>query len=87
METKKTCFVVQGFGKKTDFKTGRVLDLDASYDVIKEAVKAAGLECIRADEIPHSGLIDKPMYEQILNADLVIADLSTSMTMSAGTYS
>ena len=74
----KTCFVVQGFGKKTDFRTGRVLDLDASYEVIKEAVEAAGFECIRADEIEHSGLIDKPMYEHILHADLVIADLSTS---------
>ncbi len=79
METdKKKCFVVQGFGKKTDYRTGRALDLDASYEVIREAVEAAGLECIRADEIAHSGLIDKPMYEEILNADLVIADLSTS---------
>ena len=67
METdKKKCFVVQGFGKKTDYRTGRALDLDASYEVIKEAVEAAGLECIRADEIKHSGLIDKPMYEEIL---------------------
>lgn len=77
-DTKKKCFVVQGFGEKTDFRTGRKLDLDASYDVIKEAVENAGLECIRADEIQHSQIIDKPMYESILNADLVIADLSTS---------
>ncbi|MGC2167214.1 MAG: TRAFs-binding domain-containing protein [Gallionella sp.] len=73
----KTCFVVQGFGKKTDFTDGRILDLDASYSVIKEAVEAAGLECIRADEIKHSGTIDLPMYQQLLMADLVIADLST----------
>lgn len=72
-----TCFVVQGFGKKTDFTDGRVLDLDASYAVIKEAVEAAGLECIRADEIQHAGTIDLPMYQQLLQADLVIADLST----------
>lgn len=72
-----TCFVVQGFGKKTDFTDGRILDLDASYAVIKEAVQAAGLECIRADEIVHSGAIDLPMYEQLLRADLVVADLST----------
>ena len=75
---KKTCFVVQGFGKKTDHKTGRVLDLDASYEVIKEAVENADLTCIRADEIQHSGVIDKPMFQQLLEADLVIADLSTS---------
>jgi len=53
------------------------LNLDASYDVIREAVEAAGLECTRADEIQHSGTIDEPMYEQLLEADLVIADLST----------
>jgi tetratricopeptide (TPR) repeat protein len=73
----KTCFVVQGFGKKTDFTDGRVLDLDASYAIIKEAVLACGLRCLRADEIEHSGTIDVPMYEQLLRADLVIADLST----------
>ena len=74
---KKTCFVIQGFGKKQDYQTGRTLDLDASYEVIKEAVVDAGLECIRADEIKHSGTIDTPMFEQILGADLVVADLST----------
>jgi tetratricopeptide (TPR) repeat protein len=71
------CFVIQGFGEKTDFTTGRKLNLDASYAVIKEGVEAAGLKCIRADEIQHSGVIDVPMYEHILRADLVIADVST----------
>jgi MAP3K TRAFs-binding domain len=76
---KGTCFVVMGFGKKTDFETGRTLDLDKSYrNMIKPAVEAAGLKCARADEIVHSGLIDVPMYEQLLNADVVVADLSTS---------
>ena len=79
----QTCFVVQGFGKKTDYSDGRVLDLDASYAVIKEAVEAAGLKCIRADEIQHSGTIDVPMYQQLLRADLVIADLSTSNVNAA----
>jgi Tetratricopeptide Repeats-Sensor len=74
-----TCFVVMGFGKKTDFETGRVLDLDQSYiNLIKPAVEAADLKCIRADEIVHSGLIDVPMYEQLLKADVVVADISTS---------
>jgi len=73
------CFVVMGFGKKTDFETGRVLDLDQSYiNLIKPAVEAARLKCIRADEIVHSGLIDVPMYEQLLKADVVVADISTS---------
>jgi len=79
----KCCFVVQGFGKKTDYTDGRVLDLDASYEVIKMAVETAGLECIRADEIIHSGTIDVPMYQWLLNADLVIADLSTNNVNAA----
>jgi hypothetical protein len=76
---KGTCFVVMGFGKKTDFETSRTLDLDKTYEyIIKPAVGDAGLKCVRADEIKHSGLIDVPMYEQLLNADVVVADLSTS---------
>src|SRR5580692_1212067 len=76
---KGTCFVVMGFGKKTDFQTGRVLDLNKSYQyMIKPAAESAGLECVRADEIVHAGLIDVPMYRQLLTADVVIADISTS---------
>jgi hypothetical protein len=37
--------------------------------MIKPAVEAAGLKCVRADEIVHSGLIDVPMYEHFLNVD------------------
>ncbi len=68
-----------GFGQKTDYQTGRVLDLDKSYRyIIKPAAEEAGLECKRADEIIHSGLIEVPMYDQLLTADVVIADISTS---------
>ena len=75
----KKCFVVMGFGQKTDLATGRVLDLDKTYRVLIEpAVTQAGVECIRADSILHSGLIDRPMYELLFGADLVIADLSTA---------
>ena len=74
-----TCFVIMGFGQKTDLATGRVLDLDKSYkNIIKPAVIAAGYECVRADEIQHSGVIDVPMYEMLFAADLVVADLSTA---------
>jgi hypothetical protein len=75
---KKTCFVVMGFGVKTDFETGRKYDLDMTYqNIIKPAVEAAGVSCVRADEIVHAGMIDKPMYDQIFRADLVVADIST----------
>jgi len=75
------CFVVMGFGKKTDYQSSppRVIDLDKTYhNIVKPAVVEAGFECIRADEIIHSTVIDKPMYEHLREADLVIADLSTS---------
>lgn len=76
---KKKCFVVMGFGTKTDFQQQKPYDLDKSYRIIiKKAVEEAGLECIRADDIVHSGIIDLPMYEMLLGADLVVADLSTS---------
>jgi hypothetical protein len=74
----KTCFVVQGFGEKTDLASGRTFDLNASYEVIKEAVESTGLRCVRADEVVQSGTIEGPMYEWLFNADLVIADLSTA---------
>lgn len=78
-DAKGTCFVVMGFDKKTDFETGRTLDLNKSYkNIIKPAVEAAGLKCLRADEIVHTGVIDLPMYQQLLQADVVVADLSTS---------
>jgi len=79
MTKKKTCFVVMGFGPKVDFETGRTLNLDATYqNLIKPAIEDAGLECYRADEITHSGNINVPMYQQILTADVVVADVSTA---------
>ena len=37
----------------------------------------AGLRCVRADEIAHAAVIDLPLYEYLLSADVVIADIST----------
>jgi hypothetical protein len=31
-ERQLTCFVVTGFGNKTDYSTGRVLNLDKTYE-------------------------------------------------------
>lgn len=76
--SQKVCFVVMGFGKKTDHESGRTLDLDATYEaIIKPAAEAENLRCIRADEFKHSGIIDTLMYEMLLRADLVVADIST----------
>ena len=79
MAKKRSCFVIMGYGVKTDYASGRVLNLDKTYEnIIKPAVEELGLECIRADEIRHSGIIDVPMYEYLVGSDIVIADLSTS---------
>jgi len=76
---RKVCFVSMPFGEKVDFETGRKLNMDATYrSMIKPAVEQAGFECVRADEIVHSGNINVPPYKQLLEADMVISDLSTS---------
>lgn len=74
----KICFVIMGFGKKTDYASGRTIDLDKTYqNIIRPAVEESGFRCIRADEIQDSGLIDKSMYALLVHSDLVIADIST----------
>ena len=75
---KKICFVIMGFGKKSDPDLGKTYDLDKTYKhIIRPAVIAAGFECVRADEIKDSGLIDKSMYAFLMQADLVVADITT----------
>ena len=78
---RKVCFVIMGFGQKTAYSKGqkpRVLDLDATYQtIIKPAVEDAGLRCIRADEMLNAGMINTRMYEMLLRAELVVADIST----------
>jgi hypothetical protein len=78
----RSCFVVMGFGEKTDFETGRLLNLDKSYqNIIKPAAIESGLDCRRADEMATtSGLINAEVLRELLTADLVIADLSTNNT-------
>ena len=78
--TVPVCFVIMGYGEKINYKADpiRTLDLDKTYDIIKAAVTDCGVECVRSDEEVISGVIDKPMYENLFNADIVIADLSTS---------
>ncbi|HOF17238.1 MAG TPA: TRAFs-binding domain-containing protein [Bacteroidales bacterium] len=78
MTSKKICFVITGFGPKTDFETGRIIDLDKTYEhLIKPVFDELKITCFRAKDIKHSGTIDVPMYEWIYKADIVIADVST----------
>ena len=73
-----TCFVVTGFGNKTDYATGRVLNLDKTYEqLVQPACDAVDVNCFRAIDANLTGNIDTIMYRWIYQADLVIADLST----------
>ena len=73
-----TCFVVTGFGNKTDYATGRVLNLDKTYEqLVQPACDVVNVNCFRAIDANLSGSIDSIMYRWIYEADLVIADLST----------
>ena len=73
-----TCFVVIGFGRKTDYATGRVLDLDKTYEqLIRPAFDRVDVNAFRAIDANLTGSIDSIMYRWIYEADIVIADLST----------
>ncbi len=76
---RKRYFVVMGFGIKTDYATGRQINMDKVYKVlIKPVIEDLDLDCVRSDEIRHTGVIDVPMYSELLIADVVVADLSTA---------
>ncbi len=79
MSTKgKTCFVIIGYGTKTDYKTGQQYNLDMTFDnIIKPVFDELEMKCFRAKDLIYSGSIDKMMYHWIYTADLVVADLST----------
>lgn len=74
----RTCFVVTGFGNKTDYATGRVLNLDKTFELlVQPACDAVEVNAFRAIDANLAGSIDAIMYHWIYAADIVIADLST----------
>ena len=78
VEPELTCFVVIGFGLKTDYATGRVLNLDKTYEkLIRPAFDEVNVNCFRAIDANRTGGIDDIMYRWLYEADIVIADLST----------
>lgn len=69
-------FVAMPFGKKTG-PDGKPIDFNRIYeDYIKPALEAAGLEVFRADEEIRAGDIRSDMFQELLIADLVVADLT-----------
>jgi hypothetical protein len=65
------------FGSKPDPTRRFEIDFDAMYErCIRPAAVGADVDIIRADEETLGGIIHKPMYERLLLAEIVIADLT-----------
>lgn len=79
MPVQPMCFVVMPFGKRKDPSRPRrpEIDFDAVFEkAIKPAIEDAGLKPKRADKDETGGLIHKPMLEDLLLCDYVVADLT-----------
>src|ERR671915_2397503 len=63
-------FVVMPFGTKEQIDFNRVYQ-----DYIKPALESAGFEVFRADQEMRAGDIRSDMFQELLLADLVVADL------------
>jgi tetratricopeptide (TPR) repeat protein len=74
---KPLLFVAMPFGVKIDPAANLEVDFDALYaSYVRPAAEKAGLGVIRADEEMLGGLIHRPMYERLLLAEVVVADLT-----------
>ena len=75
--SKPLLFAAMPFGQKTEPGGARIVDFDALYEsCVKPAAEAADVEVIRADEETLGGIIHRPMYERLLLAEIVVADLT-----------
>lgn len=75
-EVRPHAFVIMPFGKKKG-GDGSLYDFNAIYtQLIKPALEMAGFEAFRADEETTSGDILTDMFQELLLADLCIADMS-----------
>ncbi|WNM61706.1 tetratricopeptide repeat-containing protein [Candidatus Nitrospira neomarina] len=73
---KPHAFVAMPFGVKKDSQ-GTEIDFNRVYDeLIKPALDEAGLDVFRADEEERAGDIRTDMFQELLIADLVVADLT-----------
>lgn len=69
-------FIAMPFGTKPD-ANGTPIHFDLIYTrLIKPALELAGLDVIRADEEQRAGDIRLDMFQELLMADLVLADLT-----------
>lgn len=73
---KPHAFVAMPYGVKKDSQ-GNEIDFNRVYaELIKPALEAAGLEAFRADQELRAGDIRTDMFQELLIADLIVADLT-----------
>jgi hypothetical protein len=74
--TQRRAFIVMPFGRKKA-PDGADIDFDRVYEsVLKPAVEAAGLRPSRADAERRGGSIHADMFQELLLAEFVVADLT-----------
>jgi len=86
MSARPHAFVAMPFGVKPALtesggkpagSTAQTIDFNRVYsEYIRPALESAGLEPFRADEERRSGHIITDMFQELLVADLVVADLT-----------
>lgn len=75
----KKLFVIMPFGRRIDQETHRTIDFDFVYQkLIKTAAHKTNWQVNRIDEITKPGAITDQYLHEILNADVVLADISIS---------
>lgn len=75
--SKPLLFAAMPFGERAEPGGSRVVDFDLVFETcIRPAAADAGVELIRADEELVGGIIHGPMFERLLLAEVVIADLT-----------
>jgi hypothetical protein len=73
---KPHAFVAMPFGTKPDHE-GKPVDFDRVFaELIRPALEDAGCEVLRADQEQRAGDIRTDMFQELLVADLVVADLT-----------
>ena len=76
MAARPHAFVAMPFGSKPG-PDGKPIDFNRVYsEYIHPALESAGLEPFRADEEIRAGNIIADMFQELLVADLVVADLT-----------
>ena len=72
-------FVIMPFGKRSADASHTAIDIDFDYiysNLIRPAGEIAGWTVLRIDEVTRSGIITNQYLKELLESDLVIADIS-----------